>query len=780
MGNYDRPSKEEMTNIVTSIRTADKIWTDLSTKVKDLKKTIKDERSKVLEIQRKDRLSKLSIDDINSDSEGIKVATLKSAGITDLSQVIDMSITELSAIEGIGETQATKIKTKCNEIKKVTSSAITLSPDDSDSIKLIELLFKYVNINSAEIDSKVTEFYNKYHGDISANIDDADTLYGVKWFFTKGSVKEAKLNSYNKIKEIYDAGYFEEAGTLKQTYETTIDTITSETAIKAFKENTAPFYAILEKLCGKGTTKTEAEIFQLPRELIADIESLTPDLSLMNATLRSYQEFGTKYIINQQRVLLGDEMGLGKTMQAIAAMAHLKAQGFNRFLVVCPVSVLVNWGREISKHSKMETMEIYGNDREEEYKRWLENGGIAITTFETLTRLDLDLLSSSSKSDSQTANSETEESDTTNSDTTDAVINDSEDNSSTPSKIIDMLVVDEAHYVKNPDAKRTIALKKVSENTDHCVFMTGTPLENKVEEMIFLLGLLRPNLTSELNSMKALSKAEEFREKIAPVYLRRVREDVLTELPEKIESEEWCKLGDNEKNIYKKTLVSKNMSDMRRVSYNAEKIEDSCKLTRIIELCDEAKANNRKIIIFSFFLDTIARVQEALGDRCFGTITGAISSDKRQGVIDDFAKAEDGKVLVSQITAGGVGLNIQCASVVILCEPQWKPSIENQAISRCYRMGQANSVLVYRILASDTVDKRITEILKEKSDVFENFADESEIDSINKSIINDIIEEERAAYGITDSDETSDSKPEEVADSTEQDKQSNDNTIQED
>lgn len=722
MDKLERPSKSEMSTVVTAVRTGDRLLGDINQKIKALDNEVKTLRKEILEVQRKDRFNGIPIDDINSANEGIKVASLKAAGLNTIADVMDKSIAELSGIEGIGETQASKIKTKCNEIRNVASEAITLNLGDEKSEQLIEILFRIRHINLNGINNSVKESFGQYHSTVSSNIQNAESLYGIKWFFTKSQVKDDKLSAYYKIKEVYDSKYFDTAGEINKLYQEKIESLTREEAVNDFKTNTAPFYALLERICGKGALKQEAEIFKLPKELISQIDALQPDLSLMNATLRTYQEFGTKYIINQQRVLLGDEMGLGKTMQAIAAMAHFKTKGMNRFLVVCPVSVLVNWGREIQTHSKMETMEIYGNDRDEEYERWLSEGGIAVTTYETLNRIDLDLL----KNDSEASGT------------------DSSGNK------IDMLVVDEAHYVKNPQAKRTMALKKVAESTDNCLFMTGTPLENKVDEMIFLLGLLRPTLANELSRMKELSKADEFKEKIAPVYLRRVREDVLTELPEKVESEEWVTLGENELKTYKNSLIAKNMSDMRRVSYNVENSEDSSKINRIIELCEDAKENGRKVIIFSFFLDTIQRVSTALGDKCFGTITGAISSDERQGLIDDFGKSETANVLVSQITAGGVGLNIQCASVVILCEPQWKPSIENQAISRCYRMGQANSVLVYRILASKTVDEKITKILKEKSEIFEKFADESEIDNINKSMINDIIEEERKAYGITE------------------------------
>ena len=133
------------------------------------------------------------------------------------------------------------------------------------------------------------------------------------------------------------------------------------------------------------------------------------------------------------------------------------------------------------------------------------------------------------------------------------------------------------------------------------------------------------------------------------------------------------------------------------------------------------------MIVFSFFLDTISKITAMLGERCVGPITGSVPPQRRQEMIDAFDKAPDGAVLTAQIQSGGTGLNIQCASVVVLCEPQFKPSIENQAISRAYRMGQARSVLVYRLLCEDTVDERIMDMLKEKQAIFDAFADKSAI-----------------------------------------------------
>ncbi len=288
-----------------------------------------------------------------------------------------------------------------------------------------------------------------------------------------------------------------------------------------------------------------------------------------------------------------------------------------------------------------------------------------------------------------------------------------------------MVVTDEAHYVKNPDAQRTKALLKLLKQTEYALFMSGTPLENRVEEMCFLVSCLQPEVAKELESVKFLSTAEQFRQQLAPVYLRRTREDVLQELPELTEKEQWCDLGQQEKSDYRDAVLSENFMAIRQVSWQVDDLKQSSKASRLLELCDQAKEQKRKVIVFSFFRSTLNKVMALLGERCMEPITGAISPQRRQEIVDEFAKAEDGAVLVSQVQAGGTGLNIQSASVIIFCEPQIKPSIENQAIARAYRMGQVRDVLVYRLLADDTIDEQIMEMLKNKQLQFDSFADES-------------------------------------------------------
>lgn len=189
-----------------------------------------------------------------------------------------------------------------------------------------------------------------------------------------------------------------------------------------------------------------------------------------------------------------------------------------------------------------------------------------------------------------------------------------------------------------------------------------------------------------------------------------------------------------------------NHHEIRQVSWRVDDLHDSSKACRMLEIIEEAKEEGRKVIVFSFYLDTIRKISKLLGNQCTEIINGSVSPKHRQEIIDEFESAPAGSVLLSQIMAGGTGLNIQSASVVIICEPQIKPSIESQAISRAYRMGQSRNVLVYRLLCNDTIDERITDILTRKTNVFNAFADQSaavnniEIDSTS---LTHMIDEER-------------------------------------
>lgn len=471
-----------------------------------------------------------------------------------------------------------------------------------------------------------------------------------------------------------------------------VDKFSEEKCWKDFSNNSIQFFNILEDLC-PGIWGTKDSINILPKYLINEIQKENIFTEGLLCKLRQYQEWGVKYILHQKRVLLGDEMGLGKTIQAIATMVSLRNAGGTHFVVVCPASVIENWCREICKHSNLSAIKVHGRKRMESLNLWIKNGGVAVTTYETTAYFNLH---SSFK--------------------------------------FCILVADEAHYIKNPETKRSKSVNRLIKHSKRLLFMTGTALENRVNEMIELIKILQPDIANNISDIADLSSASEFRTKVSPVYYRRKREDVLNELPELIENEEWCVMSEEEEKIYEHSLLNEHISSIRRVSWNIEDLKNSSKAKRMLELIKEAKDEGRKIIVFSYFLETINKISLLLGDKYFGPINGSVSHQMRQEIIDNFDKAPAGSVLLSQIQAGGIGLNIQSASVVILCEPQFKPSIENQAISRAYRMGQTRNVLVYRLLCKNTIDKDFMEILAEKQLAFNEFADKSEAIKMNLEI----------------------------------------------
>ena len=431
-----------------------------------------------------------------------------------------------------------------------------------------------------------------------------------------------------------------------------------------------------------GGLAPEADASQgfLPQDIVKKIRGLDLDTTLLRASLRGYQSFGAKFALVQGRAILGDEMGLGKTIEALAMLCHLRSHGDTHFLVVSPANVLVNWEHEIRRHSRLEqTWRLHGDDRYRLLRLWTRYGGVAITTFDTLRTLNL------------------------------------------PTIKIAAVVIDEAHYVKNPAALRTKAVCSLLSQSKRSLLMSGTPMENRVEEFRTLVNHVRPDIALTIRANAGIAGADAFRRAVAPVYLRRNQTDVLKELPPKIEVAEWLTLNGEAADVYRQAVAAKNFMQMRRAAFLTERPGDSPKLSRLLEIVGEAVENNRKVVVFSYFLDVLKRVHTALGPLAIGPLTGRVSAPGRQLLVDGFSAQREPGVLVSQIQAGGVGLNIQAASVVILTEPQWKPTTEEQAIARCHRMGQVRPVEVHRLLTENSVDEHMLTILARKSALFTDY-----------------------------------------------------------
>lgn len=495
-----------------------------------------------------------------------------------------------------------------------------------------------------------------------------------------------------------------------------------------FELRSAEYYSQLAEVDGQPPDLAASEGF-LPAELAERVHAQPLDDTHRRVSLRGYQSFGARFALSQRRVVLGDEMGLGKTVQAIAALAHLAAEGHSHFLVVCPASVLINWTREITARSTLRALPVHGPDRQDAHAEWSERGGVAITTFDTLHTLPAPE-AKARKGRAWTGR-----------------------NTAPTGPTPGMLVVDEAHYVKNPDTRRTKSVALWTERCDRVLFLTGTPMENHVEEFRTLVRHLRPELLPTVRNGTAAAGPHAFRKSVAPAYLRRNQEDVLTELPALVQVDEWVELGVADREAYDRAVGDGNFMAMRRAAYaDAEK---SAKLQRLRELVAEAADNGVKVVVFSYFRDVLAAVEQALEQplrkRVFGPISGSVPAARRQQLVDDFTQAAGHAVLISQIEAGGVGLNLQAASLVILCEPQVKPTVEHQAVARVHRMGQIRTVQVHRMLATDSVDDRLLTILKNKDRLFDAFARRSDladatpdaIDISDATLARRIVEEEQ-------------------------------------
>ncbi|MFJ5029898.1 DEAD/DEAH box helicase [Streptomyces sp. NPDC088560] len=486
-----------------------------------------------------------------------------------------------------------------------------------------------------------------------------------------------------------------------------------------FELRSAEYYGLLTEISGRTPDTAAAEGF-LPDEIAERVHGQQVDDSGLRVSLRGYQAFGARFALAQRRVLLGDEMGLGKTIQALAALAHLAAAGQSHFLVVCPASVLVNWTREIEARTSLHVTPLHGPDRHAAFAHWKGRGGVAVTTFDALRGFPV------------------------------------------PDGVeIGMLVVDEAHCVKNPRTLRSQAVAQWAGPCERVLFMTGTPMENRVAEFRNLVRILDEAVAERIGDRAGLPGSVAFRKAVAPVYLRRNQVDVLAELPALQHTDEWEEPSATDEEAYREAVRSGNFMAMRRAAY--ARPERSAKLVRLREIVQEARENGLKVVVFSAFRDVLGVVREALGPDprrgggpVLGPLTGSVRPDRRQSLVDEFAAVSGPAVLLAQIQAAGVGLNLQAASVVVICEPQLKPTVEQQAVARAHRMGQVRPVRVHRLLAPGGVDERMVEMLNRKARLFDTYARRSAlaeatpdaVDVSDSDLARLIVEEEQIRLGL--------------------------------
>ena len=667
--------KEIITRAKNILSYLNKVNVLLDHHASNIKKTAYD----LIEIETDNILKSISLNDINKNNI-IHAKKLNDAGYLNAYDIAKADLFKLVDIDGISKDNVYSLRKLINDVKDNAKSQAKLKislDNQSDTYKkLLSELIKYNKVNE-QLDL-INKLDNSYIKKLIETNDEQELSKQLNGDYGRACTSIFSALDDNEKDNSNPFDYF--------------------------KSGSVSLITTLEKLVPDVTLNMD-DNYGLPKDIVEEVKKQDIKQAGLKCELRNYQKWGVKYILNQKKVLLGDEMGLGKTIQAIASMVSLNNEGENKFLVVCPASVIINWCKEISDKSTLDVIKIYGADKKEQLDKWTKEDGVAVTTYETTSifKFDDDFRFS-------------------------------------------MLVVDEAHYIKNYETIRSTNVREICKYTERILFMSGTALENNVDEMINLIKILRPDIAKKLIGKEYLAQANSFKEIITPVYYRRKREDVLSELPEKEEKNQWCELLRDEKLAYYKAVLSQKYALARRVSFNIEDMSKSSKMNRLKEIVDVARGENRKIIVFSFFLDSIQKVYNEFKDICVGPINGSLSPKKRQELIDEFTSDQDKIILAAQIQSGGTGLNIQAASIVVICEPQFKPSIENQAISRAYRMGQTRNVLVYRLLCEKTIDEKITNVLKNKQKVFDAFADHalaSDIETeVDDKTFNQIMEEE--------------------------------------
>ncbi|MBI9046670.1 MAG: DEAD/DEAH box helicase [Anaerolineaceae bacterium] len=419
--------------------------------------------------------------------------------------------------------------------------------------------------------------------------------------------------------------------------------------------------------------------------------------------LYPYQEQGfrwmTMIVENNLGCILADEMGLGKTVQVIAVLSRVKKQD-DPDLIICPTTLITNWFRELRKFSPDMTVLTHKGSERTGFPSVLNKYDVVITSYETALR-DLNLL-----------------------------------------KMIEwnVMVLDEAQAIKNPEAKRTIAIKQIPRNST--IAMTGTPIENCLMDLwsisdLTVSGILGTKQEFQRDFTDDQESASRLEPLISPILLRRTVDEVANDLPDKIDIPQILTMEDEMVDWYEQireqsleqygaagglaALIYLRMFCTHPLLVNTGNrildLEASEKYQRLIDILGEIFLNQRKTLIFTSFTKMIDLLEKDINNRfgvyC-GRIDGKVAINERQLTVDEFSDIAGPGVLILNPRAGGTGLNITTANHVIHFNPEWNPAIEDQATARVYRRGQTRPVTVHRLFYENSIEEIIEERLIRK------------------------------------------------------------------
>jgi snf2 family protein len=433
----------------------------------------------------------------------------------------------------------------------------------------------------------------------------------------------------------------------------------------------------------------------------------------VTAKLRDYQEVGVRWLsmLNHYGFggILADDMGLGKTLQTIAFLSSVVTAD-SKILILAPSSLIYNWKEEFEKFAPQMKVEVIYGLKASRDEIIASNPQVAITSYASF-RQDVEQYEKNQ---------------------------------------YQYLILDEAQVMKNSQTKIAQYLRKF--DVPHTFALSGTPIENHVEELWSIFQIVLPGLFPGKKEFKQLSP-ENISHYVKPFIMRRKKSEVLQELPDLIEMTYKNELADDQKTIYLAQL--KQMQDRILSSseeeLNRSKMEilsglmrlrqicdtpslfledydgESGKLDSLRELLEQIKDGNQRVLIFSQFrgmLDIIEKELDALKMTSF-KITGSTPANERQDMTNAFNSGQGDAFLIS-LKAGGVGLNLTGADTVILVDLWWNPAVEDQAIGRAHRMGQDKNVEVYRMITRGTIEEKIQELQTSKRHLVSTILDGTE------------------------------------------------------
>ncbi|WP_280770246.1 SNF2 helicase associated domain-containing protein [Salipaludibacillus daqingensis] len=455
----------------------------------------------------------------------------------------------------------------------------------------------------------------------------------------------------------------------------------------------------------------------------------------LDDVLRDYQKRGFQWLMSLSYYgfggILADDMGLGKTLQTITYLIASKMNHPEQgpALIICPSSVVYNWQKEMERFApNLSTAVIAGPSSErKEAMEEAEKSDVWITSYPLIRR----------------------------------------DIPHYQNRTFSTMVLDEAQYVKNEGTLTAKAVKMISSTRSFA--LSGTPIENSLEELYSIFSLVQPGMFKNKQVYKNMEE-QKIAKRVKPFVLRRMKQDVLTELPDKIESVEYTPLTDKQKAVYlgqlqllqneATTAIQTDTLQQNRIKILAgiTRLRQICchpgmfmkeydggsgKLERLMEYLEEARDAGKRIVLFSQFTQMLSIMKERLheGGWDYHYLDGSTPGKERLALSEKFNAGEKNLFLVS-LKAGGTGLNLTGGDTVILFDSWWNPAVEEQAADRVYRFGQKRVVQVTKMITTGTIEEKIHKLQEKKRDLLDRVIQPGEtmISSLGKDDIEELLD----------------------------------------